>query len=34
VVKIGKKFVIKAAKIQCVKEPQAIPDARTEFGNI
>jgi hypothetical protein len=34
VVNIGKKFVIKAANIQWVKEPHAIPDARTVLGKI
>ena len=33
-VKMGKKLVINAANIQCVNDPQAIPDARTELGKI
>ena len=30
----GKKLAINAAKTQWVKLPQAMPDARTEFGKI
>ena len=32
--KNGNVLAITAAKTQCVREPNAMPDALTEFGNI